>query len=309
MIRTVLGDIENPNGNILMHEHIQNVSNDMLMAFGKKWLDEERMEQYAVNVLSKMKKQLKIDIFVDGTPIDLGRNVRLLKNVSEVTGVHIVASTGLYYYPSMISCQRSAKELSEWFLFECENGMEGTDIKPGILKCAADGEMTPDMAKRVEAISIVQAKTGLPMYAHCSHNDNIAYEMMNIFDKNNVNPEKTILGHASRRLDTDYLEGLLKEEYYICIDQSWDNEEHIARVVYNLCEKGYEKKLLFPHDRALYNDFEVQDKVGIDFTEETHIERYLWLQNKLIPKLINMGCTEQQCEMFSCKNPLNILDF
>ncbi len=54
MIRTVLGDIDkSKRGNALMHEHIQCVSNDMLMAFGNKWLDENTMEKYAVSVLKK----------------------------------------------------------------------------------------------------------------------------------------------------------------------------------------------------------------------------------------------------------------
>ncbi len=309
MIRTVLGDIEIDNGNILMHEHIQCVSNDMLMAFGNKWLSAEVIEEYAVNVLKQLKAQLNLSIFVDGTSIDLGRNIGLLKRISKQAGVHIVASTGFYYYPSMLSSKRSAEDLSEWVLYECENGIEGTDIKPGILKCAADGNMTKDMKKRVEAVSLVQSKTNLPMYAHCSHTDELAYEMMSIFSQYNVNPEKTILGHASRRLDTDYLMDILKEGYYICIDQSWDGEEDTAaKTVYELCEKGYEKKLLFSHDRPLYNDFEKPDSLGLDCSAEAHINRFSFLQNKLIPAFEKYGCTKEQCELFLGKNAVNVLD-
>ncbi len=310
MIRTVLGDIENPNGNILMHEHIQCVSNDMLQAFGNRWLDENKLEYYAVSTLSKLKEQINLGIFVDGTPIDLGRNVKLLKRISEKTGVNIIASTGFYYYPSMFSYMRSSNDLAEWVLYECENGIEGTDIKPGILKCAADGNMTEDMTKRVEAVSLVQAKTGLPMYAHCSHNNNIANEMMNIFDKSNATPEKIILGHASRRLDIAYLESILKEGYYICIDQSFDgDEERVARTVYKLCEKGYEKKLLFSHDRPLYNDFEIPDRLGLDYPEQAHIDRYSWFQHKVIHELKKIGCTKEDCELFLRKNAAQFLDF
>ncbi len=310
MIRTVLGDIKNPNGNILMHEHIQCMSNDMLQAFGNKWLDENRLENYAVSILSKLKEQINLGIFVDGTSIDLGRNVKLLKRISEKTGVHIVASTGFYYYPSMFSCMRSINDLAAWVLYECENGIEGTDVKPGMLKCAADGKMTADMQKRIEAVSLAQAETGLPMYAHCSHNDNIAYDMMNIFFKNCVNPEKTILGHASRRLEVAYLESILKEGYYICIDQSfYGDEERVARTVYELCEKGHEKKLLFSHDRSLYNDFEIPDRLGLDYPEQAHIDRYSWFIYKLIPELNKTGCTKEQCELFLSENAKSILTF
>ncbi len=310
MIRTVLGDIERSEcGNALMHEHIQNVSNDMLSAFGKRWLDGKKIEEYATDILSECNRRNGLSVFVDGTSIDLGRNVRLLKSVAEKTGVHIVASTGFYYCPSMFSWKRSAHDLASWLLYESENGMEGTDIKPGILKCAADGNMTADMKKRIEAISIVQAQTGMPMYAHCSHNDNIAHEMIEIFEGCCVNPEKTILGHASRRLDADYLERILKKGYYICIDQASDGMENaVAEVVCKLCEKGYERKLLFSHDRPLYNDFEAPGRIGTDVPKSNHIERLSYFQTKLIPEFLKLGCTQEQCEMFLQTNAADVLD-
>jgi|BioPla2DNA2_1021312.scaffolds.fasta_scaffold409631_1 predicted metal-dependent phosphotriesterase family hydrolase len=48
MIETVTGQInKNFTGNILMHEYIRTVSNDMLHTFGKRCLDEETLEDYA----------------------------------------------------------------------------------------------------------------------------------------------------------------------------------------------------------------------------------------------------------------------
>ncbi len=311
MIRTVLGDIEKSEiKNALIHEHIQCVSNDMLSAFGKRWLDEEKLEKHSISILTSLKNETGINLFVDGTSIDLGRNVRLLKSVSEASGVHIVASTGLYYYPSMLTCQRSADELSELFIYECEFGIEATDIKPGILKCAGEGSsLTPDMSKRIKALSIVQSKTGVPMYAHCSHENSIVYEMMKIFEKSGVNPEKTILGHASRRLDTEYLKSILKEGYYISVDQSFDGDEtEVAKVVYKLSENGYEDKLLFSQDHPIYNDFENSARTGLNDTEENHITRYSYIQNKLVPAFLKIGISREQCNKFLRENALRVLD-
>ncbi len=311
MIRTVFGDIEKDKcGNVLMHEHIQCVSKDMLAAFGDKWLDKERLEDLAVSVLQKLKSQIALDIYVDGTAIDLGRDVRLLKSISQKTGVHIVASTGLYYYPSMLSCARSAEALAEWFLYECEKGMEGTGVKPGILKCAADSMgMTEDTEKRLRAAAITQAKTGLPMYAHCSHTNRLALDMMSLFERENTNPEKIIFGHASRRLEVDYLAEILKQGYYICIDQSFDGDEKmVAKTVYRLCEMGYENKLLFSQDRPIYNDFAAPPQLGPECGESVHITRYSFLQNKLVPEFEKQGINEGQCAKFVRENALDVLD-
>ncbi len=309
MIRTVLGDINNEAlGNVLMHEHIQCVSNDMLRAFGEKWLDENKLEQNAVKILKELKSRIGLDVFVDGTPADLGRNIRLLKRISEQSGVHIIASSGMYYYPSMVSCGRSAEELAKWFIYECEKGIEGTDIKPGILKCAADSDgITADIAKRTKALAITQAETGLPMYAHCSHTDNLAHEMADIFESNGANPKKIILGHASRRLDVDYLDALLARGYYICIDQSWSTEPE-ASAVLELCRRGYEKKLLFSQDRSIYNDFEREELTGLDNGCETHIERYSYLSERLIPELEARGCNIERQMLFLRQNAMTALN-
>lgn len=311
MIRTVLGDISIKNsGNILMHEHIWCISNDMLSSLGDKWMDIAKFENYAVSVIKSIKENYGVTTFVDGTSIDLGRDAGLLKRVSEKSGVNIVASTGLYYFPSMLTSQRTADDLAEIFLYECENGLDGTDVKPGILKCAADGVLSDDTAKRLTAVSIVQSKTGLPMYAHCSHNDDIAVKMMRIFDNKKVNPEKTVFGHVSRRLETEYLETILKEGYYICIDQSFDgSEKAVAQTVFELAEKGYENKILFSHDFPLYNDFSTPDRTGKDFSLIRPKERIGFLYNKLLPELKRVGFSNNELDKFLKLNALEVLDY
>ncbi len=311
IIRTVTGDINgSETGNVLMHEHIRCASYDMIKAFGKRWLDDERLEEYSVSILKELKKRFGVDIFVDGTPSDLRRDVDLFKRISQRSGVHIVASTGFYLFPSMISSQRTAEDLANWLLLECESGMDGTDITPGILKCAADGqEMSYDSQKRVSALSIVQHETGLPLYAHCSHKSPLTDTMTEIFERYNANPEQIILGHASRKTDPDYLEKVLSKGYYICIDQSFDgSEEKVSKAVYELCRRGFEDKILFSHDRSLYNDFEATDRTGLDYPEQVHIQRFAFLFERLIPKLKEEGCTDAQIEKFTCKNAIKVLE-
>ena len=101
-----------------MHEHISCVSNDMLHTFGSKWLNKNLLIENASKILSDLKNIYGVEMIVDGTPIDSGRDVRILREVSEKSGVKIVASTGLYNYPSMITYGRDETEISEWILEE-----------------------------------------------------------------------------------------------------------------------------------------------------------------------------------------------
>ncbi len=311
MIRTVTGDISiEESGNVLMHEHIMCSSNDLRRAFGDNWLDENELCDRATEVLLAAKKEFGLGIFVDGTPCDLGRNAELLRKISERSGVHIIASTGLYFFPSMISFERSADEIYRLLMQETVGGLDGTDIKPGILKCAIDSEgMTSDTKKRLTAIGKIQAETGLSLYAHCAHRDNTAFELIDLLSECGAEPKKLVIGHVSRRLNADYLKRVLDRGVYICIDQSFaGSEQGVAQVVYELCRAGYEKNLLFSHDRSIRNDFIADCRSEYELSIETNIKRYSYLYELLIPALKKEGCTERQCELFLRENSLRVLD-
>ena len=160
MIQTVTGTLsKNFDGNVLMHEHIRCVSNDMLKAFGNKWLDGEALIERSLKIFTLLKEQYGVDLLVDGTPMDLGRDVRFLKELSLRSGIKIIASSGLYVYPSMVTLIKSEEDMAGWFLEEVERGIENTSIKPGILKCATDNfGITEENARRIGALGQVQAK-------------------------------------------------------------------------------------------------------------------------------------------------------
>ena len=77
--------------------------------------------------------------------------MRILRAVSEKSGVDIVASSGLYYFENCYTMSRSEDEIASWFIDEFKLGIEGTDIKPGILKCASQDTITDNNRKRLRA--------------------------------------------------------------------------------------------------------------------------------------------------------------
>ncbi len=307
MIRTVNGDILPERGcNMLIHEHIMCVSNDMLAAFGKKWLDKDKHCSYSAEILRSLKEKYGVGVYVDGTSIDLGRDVRVLKRVSDEAGMPIVASTGFYYFPDQFTVRREAEELSEWLIMECEEGMEGTDIRPGILKCATEEGVHKDNAKRIAALGITQAKTGLPLYAHCRHLDNTAHEVLDILMSKGADPKKIVIGHASSRLCSDYLEGVLRRGCYISIDQSWGTEKE-CECVSKLCRRGYASQIMFSCDRPIYSDFSCRGTTGEGFEMSVHIERYGYPFSSLLPALLVAGVSEEDCNTMYKENPPRFL--
>lgn len=313
MINTVTGQIEKRNfGTILMHEHIRCASNDLLHTFGERWLDEKHLAEFAAGILKEMKDKYGLGLWVDGTPIDLGRDVSLLKEVSEKSEVYIVASTGLYYFPSCYTAEHSEAEIASWFIDEFENGMEGTTIKPGILKCASDGfEVTKDNFKRLKALAVAQKETGLPLYVHSAHKGNLVDEQLSILLDIMDDPQKLIIGHTANRPDVDYLKRILDKGCYICMDQchcTRHSMEDIGKTLLKLSKDGYADKILLSNDLCIYTDFGTRKNTGFHLSIDEQVKKYGHLFNDVYTAFIEAGGSENEFRKMLCKNAVEILD-
>ena len=83
-------------GQTLMHEHITCADWSMRMNFGEKFFSFDQVASMAEGQLGKA-KALGVRTVVDGTPVNLGRDIRLIREVARRTGLNFIASTGFYY--------------------------------------------------------------------------------------------------------------------------------------------------------------------------------------------------------------------
>ena len=94
----------------------------------------ERVLPYFLEV-----KEKGVDTFFELTPAYLGRDPFILAELSEQSGLNIVTNTGFYgavdnTYMPQIAYESSADEISDIWTDEFENGIEGSDIRPGFMK-------------------------------------------------------------------------------------------------------------------------------------------------------------------------------
>lgn len=313
MIQTVTGKISKENlGTVLMHEHISCASLSYEKAFGQKWIDRKKLKALSIETMKILKEKYQLGLMVDGTPIDLGRNILLLKEVSELSGVKIVASTGFYYLQSIEAINNSPEELADWLIYECSNGGEATGIKPGILKCATGNlGLTADNRKKLATMGIVQRKTCLPLYVHCEHRDDIVERQLDILLESGADIEKIIIGHCAIRPNFEYLEGVLNKSCYICMDQChcYPNRlNEIASVLVQLCNKGYADRILLANDYCIHSDFCRREKNGLHLNPKQHTEGLGYVFDKLHPEYISIGGSEKDWNTMICKNPIEALD-
>jgi phosphotriesterase-related protein len=106
---------------------------------------------------------------IDQTPPEMVRRPDAVRKVSEATGVNIVMGTGHYmktvHTPDV--AEKSRDELAAWMIEEIRNGIDGTDIRPGLIgEIGLSGEVEDDEWKVLLAAVDAQVETGLPLSIH-----------------------------------------------------------------------------------------------------------------------------------------------
>jgi phosphotriesterase-related protein len=113
-----------------------------------------------------------IDTVIDVTPFDVGRDIRFGAEVARKSGMQIVACTGQHFFAPESYDSRSVQEIAATFIREIEQGIDGTDIRAGVIKVAArSGVMTPAEAKVFRAAARASQATGISGQTHTNSSE------------------------------------------------------------------------------------------------------------------------------------------
>ena len=157
LIPTVTGMVDSSElGYTLMHEHAVTCCDwSMRMCLKSQFCQEDRLLEMAVTQLKKA-KAAGIDTIVDGTPINLGRDVRLIRKASQLSGVNVIVSSGFYHQQDQWLDWKSSEEIFGYLDYECTNGLEELPVLPGMMKTAIDiPGITPYIQKMLGVIGDV----------------------------------------------------------------------------------------------------------------------------------------------------------
>lgn len=258
MVNTVMGPIPADQlGETLIHEHICCADWSMRMNLGEQFFQFEPVVAQAVTKL-KQAKQAGVDTICDGTPINLGRDIHLIRAVAEQVPVHIVASSGLYFQEEPWLTFQDPERVYEWLSYEAREGIAGTGIKPGIMKAATEHlGITPILTKTLTAVGRVAAEADLPIFCHHAVGSGDGPDIVALFASCGVDPARVTIGHCSDSNDLDYLRRVLSTGCYIGMDRlafyaTRNSLENVARNIAQLIEDGYGSRILLSHDWGIY---------------------------------------------------------
>lgn len=243
-------------------------------------------------------KQNGVSTIAECTPAYIGRNVKLLQQLSKASGLNILTNTGYYaaadekYLPAHAYTE-TAEQLAARWIEEWEHGIDGTDIKPGFIKLGVDdAPLKPVAQKLVHAAVITHLKTGLKIAIHTG-TAAAAIAYVNIISAK-VKPEAVIWVHAQNDNTGKHHIELAKKGCYISLDGvNLNAADQYCHFVKNLKEASLLHKILLSHDDGFAVNKQA-DKIIFDAYSNGNIHSYQSVFNVLKPALIRQGITSAE---------------
>ena len=308
-IMTVSGPIEPEQmGLTLEHEH---VTTDFTGA--EKVTQPQYPVEHAVKFILPYIQKLKtngINTLIECTPEYIGRDVLLLRELSEKSGLNIITNTGYYaaadkkYVPKH-AYSETAEQLAERWIDEWENGIKGTGIKPGFIKLGVGkNALDPIEQKIVRAGALTHLKTGLKIAIHTG-SAVAANDEIDILENESVSAHALIVIHAQHATTQEQIK-LIKRGSWISLDGINQKPETIKKYIdflLPLKEAGLLKNVLISHDdgwSVIQND---DGTIGFELFGNGNQKPYSTIFELLIPRLKELGFTQEDFDQLLIKNP------
>ena len=308
MINTVTGPVSSEDlGFTLMHEHVMVSASGMYRSY-PDLLGPNREERAVARL--KEAKAAGIDTFVDATTFDLGRDPELLRTVSQRSGVQIVNVTGWWLDVPRFIRNVSPNQMAREFVRDITEGFRGTDIKAGVLKCAADfAGVTPELEIMNRAVARAHLETGVPVMVHSYPTGQVARRQIAIFKEEGVDLERVKIDHSNDTTDTEYLKWILDQGCFLGLDRypGYLVSPHMRTVTMkSLIDDGYADRLCPAHDCICLHI--LNERADGTMPEEHALalrnpDGYLYMHRHVIPELKTMGVGDDVIETLFVRNP------
>ena len=285
-------------GLTLVHEHV------MVDFIGADRVSRDRYEaDEVVNVaLPHLQKarELGCRTLVECTPAYLGRDPLLLKRLSEASRLRILTNTGYYgaaggkFLPRHARTE-TAEQLAQRWVREARDGIDGTGIRPGILKIGVDGAPLPEINRKlVEAAALTHRATGLTIHQHTGSGA-AALEALDLLRSHGVAGEAFVWVHAQSEHDaTQHREATRRGAWVEFDGIAPDTVERHVELVRGMKNAGLLGRVLVSHDAGWYHVGEPNGGTFRPF--DTLFTRFL-------PALREAGFTPEEVRQLLVSNP------
>ncbi|MDU5551269.1 MAG: phosphotriesterase-related protein [Citrobacter freundii] len=283
-----------PTGSTWVHEHLH-----IDLSGFKNNLD-CRLDQYDL-ICQEMKdlRALGVSNIIEMTNRYMGRNPQFMLDLMRDTGINVVACTGYYqdaFFPEHVAA-RSVEQLAQEMVDEIVIGIDGTELKAGIIAeiGSSEGVITPLEEKVFIAAARAHIETGRPISTHTSFST-MGVEQLVLLQAHGVDLSRVTVGHCDLKDNLDNILRMIELGAYVQFDTIGKNNYYPD-----------EKRIAMLHairDRGLLSHV----MLSMDITRRSHLKAnggngYDYLLTTFIPQLRQSGFSQADVDMMLRDNP------
>ncbi|MEA2332015.1 MAG: phosphotriesterase-related protein [Thermoleophilaceae bacterium] len=295
-------------GLTLIHEHFR--TTDEAGRFQFPHLYDEEAEWDAALADANAVRAHGVRTVVDPGAMFLTRDAVFNGRVAKESGLQVVMATGVYTYDHLPQFLMSRDEdaIAAIFVHEIEHGIQGTGVKPALIKCAADVPgVTPNVEKIHRAAARASKQTGRPIMAHSHPGSGTGLEQMRIFADEGVDPGTVQIAHTGDTDDLDYIERLLDTGCLIGLDR-YGLDLYLPTEARNattlaLLERGYAGRMFLSQDYCSTIDWFPREVQAHLKASEVPDWSMTFLFDSVIPELKERGMSDDDLNQMMVQNP------
>jgi phosphotriesterase-related protein len=298
-------------GRTLIHEHVLvGFPGWDLDANAPKFRRAEAMAR-AIDQMHQL-RDVGVGTFVDPCPMDLGRDVEFLAELSQRSGIRIVCTTGAYFEAEGITYtfrHLPVEEITAIYIKEITAGIGETGIRAGAVKIATGAHQVSDYERKlVTAGARAARETGVPLISH-TQEASCGHDQIDIVTGEDVAPERLVVGHSDGIDDHEYHRSLAARGAFVGFDRFGITiivpDEVRVKNVLKLAQAGYVRNILLSHDSIVCwlgrpvpfgNTFEDVLALVPDWRPTT-------ILTKIVPQLRAGGLSDADIDTILVDNP------
>lgn len=255
------------------------------------------------------------ETLVDVTPMSpgLGRDPRALKQLSNATGLNVIAGTGHYVrhaHPPDID-DRSVEALADAMAGDVLDGIDDTNVRAGVIGeiGATEGFTDHDNERKVfRAAARAQQRTGAPITIHPPVHYKEGHDLLDELEDAGADLSNVILGHLDGAMErdgaSDYYDSLAARGVYLQFDTfgrtgyiashdvCFPLDETRIQELRRLFDRGHEDQLLVSHDICKKNQLTTYAGHGYDY-----------ILRDIVPRLRTRAFSDEEIHQVLVENP------
>jgi phosphotriesterase-related protein len=307
-------------GFTLMHEHLFMLS----VGLYERWphlLDRAEITRVVTQKVEAA-REAGVDTIVEMTTPNMGRDLALLQAVAENSSVNIVAATGAHPHETLPLYLRGeigdsadgvdSDRLADLFAYDIEVGMDGTNVKAGIIKTGSDPLVDETNARLLRAAARAHLRTGVPISTHTHAAHKVGLEQQDIFASEGVGLDRIVIGHCGDSSDLHYLSALAERGSYLGMDRfgfTLPGRPPIpvaerVNMVAELCRRGYARRIVLSSDSISWSEVISEGY----FSEHLPDWNLVYVPNVVIDLLREAGVDDMDIQLMMRVNPAQILN-